>query len=135
MILAVFVTAFLAAPPSSRVMLQEPDSACLHAAGKETAEQRARSVAALGAARAINTAQAAHAGKNKSYAVREELAGYVDGARYKLGQNAEIVTGFTLTHDQAPKGYWFEIADKTDGCGIRYISNENGVIFVAQPIR
>ncbi len=29
----------------------------------------------------------------------------------------------------------FEIADKTDGCGFRYISNDNGVIFVAQPIR
>jgi hypothetical protein len=135
MILAVFVTALLAAPPSSRVMIQEPDSACLHAAGKETAEQRARSVAALGAARALNTAQAAHAGKNKSYATREELAGYVDGTRYNLAQNAEIVPGFTLTLDTTPKGYWFEIADKTDGCGFRYISNENGLIFVAQPIR
>ena len=67
--------------------------------------------------------------------LREELAGYLDAARYNLVENADIVPGFKLTLDTGEKGYWFEIADKTDACGFRYISNQNGLIFVAQPIR
>ena len=32
-------------------------------------------------------------------------------------------------------GYWFMIRDMTDTCGFAYISNQNGVIFTAEPIR
>ena len=137
---AAFVTAALTlAPPPAKV--SQPDSACLHAAGKETPEQRDRSVAALGATRAINTAQSAYAaaqaksGSGRLYATRPELAGYLDGARYNLLESADIAPGFKLTLDTTPKGYWFEIVDKTDACGFRYISNQNGLIFAAQPIR
>jgi hypothetical protein len=131
---AAFVTASLTlAAPS--VKLPQPDAACLHTVGKETPKERDRSVAALAATRAINTAQAAFHPKNKAYATRADLAGALDAARYNLTPSAELVPGFTLTLDTSPKGYWFEIVDKTDPCGFRYISNQNGVIFVAQPIR
>jgi hypothetical protein len=134
MILAIALTAMLTSAPP-RVAVPQPASACLHDAGQETPGQRDRKVAALGATRAINTAQSAHSAKNKSYATREELAGYLDGARYNLLPTAEIVPGFTLTLDTTPKGYWFAVVDTTDPCGFRFISNQDGLIFTAQPIR
>jgi len=132
---AALVSATLTLIPATPKVPQ-PNSGCLHEAGRETPEQRDRSVAALGATRAINTAQAAYSSKNnKRYATRQELAGYLDTARYNLAENADIAPGFKLTLDTGEKGYWFEIADQTDLCGFRYISNQNGLIFVAQPIR
>ena len=132
---AALVSATLTLAPVP-VKVSQPSSACLHEAGKETSEQRDRSVAALGATLAINTAQANYSAKNnRAYATRQELAGYLDAARYNLIESADIVPGFRLTLDTGEKGYWFEIADKTDACGFRYISNQNGLIFVAQPIR
>jgi hypothetical protein len=131
-ITAALVTAVLASTPA-RVAPPQAD-ACLHF-GKEAPEQRDRSVAALGATRAINTAQSAHSAKNKSYAKREGLAGYLDGARYNLGPDAEIAPGFKLTLDSTEKGYWFSITDMTDPCRFTYISNQSGVIFAAQPMR
>lgn len=130
---AALVTALLASTPP-RVSAPQADAACLHF-GKETPEQRDRSVAALGATRAINTAQANYNAKNKSYAKREELAGNLDGARYNLGPDAEIAPGFKLTLDTTQKGYWFSITDTTDPCKFSYISNQSGLIFAAQPIR
>src|SRR5262245_28653619 len=135
----ILVTAFAAAvlttPPAPKLPVQ-PNAACLHTPGRESPEQRDRSVAALGATRAINTAQSMYAAKNnKTYAHREELAGYLDAARYNLAPNAEIAPGFALTLDTTEKGYWFLIKDKTDPCGFSYISNQDGLIFVAQPIR
>ena len=127
------VTAVLASTPP-RVAVPQADAACLHF-GKEAPDQRDRSVAALGAARAINTAQSAFSAKNKSYAKGEELATYLDAARYNLGPDAEIAPGFQLALDTTPKGYWFSITDMTDPCKFSYISNQSGVIFAAQPIR
>jgi hypothetical protein len=134
MMLAAFVYAALTVAPARERVLQ-PDSACLHAAGQETPGQRDRSVAALAATRAINTAESVYSAKNKTYASREELAGYLDTVRYNLTEGNDIVPGFSLTFDRTEKGYWFEVADKTDACGFRYISNQKGLIFVAQPIR
>jgi hypothetical protein len=132
-IAAALVTAILAAPPP-RAAAPQADAACLHF-GKEAPAQRDRSVAALGATRAINTAQANYSAKNRSYAKREELAGYLDGARYNLGPEAEIAPGFKLTIDTTQKGYWFSVTDMTDPCRFSYISNQSGLIFAAQPIR
>jgi hypothetical protein len=134
MFLAAVVTAALTLS-TAPVRAPQADSACLHAAGKETPAQRDRSIAGVTATRAINSAQAAHSAKNKAYATRQELAGYLDGARYNLADEADIVPGFKLTFDLTQKGYWFEIVDKTDPCGFRFISNQSGVIFTAQPIR
>lgn len=132
-IAAALVTAVLTST-TPRVQAPQADAACLHF-GKEAPEQRDRSVAALGAARAINTAQAGYSAKNKSYAAREGLVGYLDGARYNLDPAAEIAPGFKLTLDTTPKGYWFAITDTTDPCKFTYISNQSGQIFAAQPIR
>jgi hypothetical protein len=136
---AVLVTILTSSPPPLKV--PQPDSGCLHTAGRETPEQRDRSVAALGATRAINTAQSAYAAaqaKNatgRTYANRQELVGHIDGARYNLAANADIAPGFKLTLDTTEKGYWFSVTDKTDPCGFRYVSNQEGLILVAQPIR
>src|SRR5262245_27927080 len=95
----------------------QPDGACLHFGGQETTLNRDRSVAALAATRAINTAQAAFAAKQgkdgtgPKYGRREELQGYVDAARYNLSPDAEITPGFKLTLDTFEGGYWFEIVD------------------------
>ena len=62
-------------------------------------------------------------------------APHLDAARYNLLEGADIAPGFTLTLDAAGKIYWFLIKDKTDPCGFSYISNQDGLIFVAQPIR
>lgn len=135
MLAAAIALAVLASGPT-RVPVAQSDAQCLHAPGQETAEQRERRVAALGATRAINTAQAAFAQKNnRTYASREELAGWIDAARFNLAEKADIVPGFTLTLDVMPKGYWFSVTDTTDPCGFRFISNQQGLIFTAQPIR
>jgi hypothetical protein len=128
----VYATSILAPAPAK---IPQPDSVCLHAAGQEAPAQRDRSVAAIGATRAINTAESEYSRKNKRYATREELAGYLDTVRYNLTEGNDIVPGFTLALDKTEKGYWFEVVDKTDACGFRYISNQKGVIVVAQPIR
>jgi len=135
---AALITAALSLPASPA----QPASSCLHEAGRETPEHRDRSVAALAATRAINTAEAAYAAKQakdgtgRKYATREELQGFVqDPARYNLSPSADITPGFKLTLDASDRGYWFEIVDTKDACGFRYISNQHGVIFAAQPIR
>jgi hypothetical protein len=136
MILATAIAAAVLTTASTPKLPVQPNSACLHTPGQESPKERDRSVAALGATRAINTAQSLYAAKNNNtHAHREELAGYLDGARYNLARNAEIAPGFTLTLDTTEKGYWFLIKDKTDPCGFSYISNQDGLIFVAQPIR
>ena len=127
---------------TAALTLPQPSGACLHEAGRETPEHRDRSVAALAATRAVNTAQAAFAAKQakdgtgKKYATRDALQSVIaDPARYNLSPSAEIVPGFRLTLDTSDSGYWFEIVDTKDACGFRYISNQRGVIFAAQPIR
>lgn len=130
MIIATALAAILTTTPAL------PAQGCLHDPGKEAPAQRDRSLAALAATRAVNTAQSSYAAKNnRTFARREELTGYIDTARYNLIEGADIVPGFELTFDRTEKGYWFMIADKTDPCGFRYISNQQGIIFVGQPIR
>jgi hypothetical protein len=129
------LVALLAAPGAAKV---QPAAQCLHYGGQETPENRDRSVAALAAARAINTGQAAFAAKQgagRKYATREELQSFVDAARYNLSPGAEITPGFKLTLDAFDRGYWFEIVDTKDACGFRYVSNQSGLILAAQPIR
>ncbi len=43
--------------------------------------------------------------------------------------------GRQLVLDVTADGYWFMVKDKTDPCGFAFISNQNGLIFEAQPIR
>jgi hypothetical protein len=134
--LTILLTAALLNPASA---MPQPTGACLHFGVQETPENRDRSVAAVAAARAINTAQAEFSRKQGSdprkYGTREELQGFVDAARYNLSPSAEITPGFKLTLDAFDRGYWFEIVDAKDPCGFRYVSNQSGLILAAQPIR
>lgn len=125
-----------AAPINPTIADLQNAPACLHDEGTESAKQAARKRSALGATRAINTAELQYAAANKRYGAQSDLAGLLD-ARYNLGgePSAEIVPGFTLTLDATEKGYWFEIKDTTDPCGFRFISNQTGVIFTARPIQ
>ena len=136
MILETAIAAMLISTAPAAAQPTQANSSCLHTPGQESPQQRDRSVAALAAARAINTAQSQFAAKNGGkYGQREGLVPYLDAARYNLIEGAEIAPGFTLTLDATGTGYWFLIKDKTDPCGFSYISNQDGVIFVAQPIR
>jgi hypothetical protein len=115
---------------------------CLHG-GNETAEERTRRREAVGAARAVNTIQANQSGRNQNrYLTHEELATSPvvavqrgPGRAFNFAPGQEVVPGWELMLDVTPTGYWFMIKDKTDPCGFAYISNTNGLIYAAEPIR
>jgi hypothetical protein len=46
-----------------------------------------------------------------------------------------VIPGWQLTLDRTEGGYWFMIKGKTDPCGLAFVSNQQGVIFTAEPIR
>jgi hypothetical protein len=123
--------------------MQGGGQACLHGPD-ETPQERARRREALGAARAINTAQANDsAARGGRYLRHDELAR--SSAAQKLSSTAskplnlapgeEILPGWLLTLKVGDDGYWFMVKDKTDPCGFAYISNEEGLIYTAEPIR
>ncbi len=110
---------------------------CLHA-GAGSPDQAIRRREALSAARLVNTLQASQPGSTqRQYLKHEDLGASAPGlpanVRFAPGEN--IVPGWKLTLDVTPKGYWFSIEDTTDPCGFRYISNEQGLIFTAEPLR
>jgi hypothetical protein len=110
---------------------------CLHGEG-ETPEQTARRREALNAARLVNTLQANQPGVSSGrYLSHAELAGAAPGlpASIRLAPGQDIATGWRLTLDVTPKGYWFAIKDTTDPCAFTFVSNEAGVILRAEPIR
>ena len=120
----------------------QPGNACLHAAGQERPADRDRSIAAVAAVRAINTAQSQYAARQaqsgastRKYATRNELQSLVDGTRYNLSPGVELTPGFKLTLDVFESGYWFELVDTRDACGFRFVSNQSGLILTAQPIQ
>ena len=119
---------------------------CLHGPS-ESAEQAARRNEALTATRMINNLQANQPGRTKqSYLRHEELMTspfYLEMQRstnavvkrISLLPGTDILPNWTLTLDMSQTGYWFMIRDKMDPCGFAYISNQNGLIFSAEPIR
>lgn len=110
---------------------------CLHASA-ESPDQANRRREALSAARLVNTLQANQPGAaQRQYMKQEDLGAAAPGlpARFKLVPGEHIVPGWKLVLDLTPKGYWFSIEDTTDPCGFRYISNEQGLIFTAEPLR
>lgn len=133
MILALLVVAgTLRGTPSAP---PRPMQSCLHDASTETPEQHARRIGAVQLARLVNTVEAqfsAHSG-TKSYGDLEQLITYAE--MKPLPASGQYVPGFDLHLDAADKTYWFEVVDRTDPCGFRFISNQAGVIFTAEPIR
>lgn len=116
---------------------------CLHGPD-ETPEQKTRRRAALTATRQINNLQVNRPGAaDKQFLDQAEMgAWYAENAK-KSGDAdplvfdpaAEVIPGWQLTLDKTAGGYWFMIKDKTDPCGFAFISNQNGLIFTAEPIR
>lgn len=74
-------------------------------------------------ARMVNTRQASQPGaRERKYLTQQELA-------------IASVPGWELRLDLTPSGYWFMVSDKSDPCGFAFVSNQDGVIFEARPIR
>jgi hypothetical protein len=116
---------------------------CLHGSSSAP-EQRARKRAALSATRQVNSLQANGARtRNGQYLTQVEMAElYAEQLKKRpaatpleFARSGDIIPGWQLTFDLTESGYWFMIKDTTDPCGFAFISNENGVIFTAEPIR
>lgn len=109
---------------------------CLHGAD-ETAEERTRRQRAIGAARAVNTAQFGQPGAAKrQFLTHAELAALPQQSnRLNFAPDAEILAGWRLTLDRTGEGYWFMIRDTTDPCGFAVFSNQEAVIYTGQRIR
>lgn len=111
---------------------------CLHGAN-ETPEQKARRAEAVRVARVVNSTQASHGAKKRTYLTHAEFASaYGDRAKgdgINLQPGEEVLPGWELQLDVTPTSYWFMVKDKTDPCGFAYISNRAGLIFSAEPIR
>jgi hypothetical protein len=116
---------------------------CLHGAD-EGVEQNARKRAALSATRQVNTLEANRPGaRGGNYFDQAEMAAWYATAPAEVrgttslnfDRAGEVLPGWQLTLEKTPNGYWFMIKDKTDPCGFAYISNQQGVIYTAEPIR
>ena len=117
---------------SAIVVTLQAGTTCLHDRATETPDQSARRTAAVGVARAVNTAEAFYSSRNGgSYADLRTLtsSGMISDSAISGA------LGFIVRLDLAGQGYWFEVADQQDACGFRFVSNQQGVIFEAQPIR
>jgi hypothetical protein len=120
---------------ASQAKISPAAPACLHEAGTETPDQQLRKQRAVGHARTINSAEAAFhvkAGTGK-YGELGQLVAYQFLKPAPAG--GQYVPGFDLHLDVTDKGYWFSVVDTTDACGFRFISNQDGLIFTAEPIR
>jgi hypothetical protein len=114
---------------------------CLHGTS-ETAEQAARRIEALTATRNVNNLEANQPGaRNAVYLRQVELPSspFADKApsvkKLNFTPGAELLPGWQLVLDVTQDGYWFIVKDKTDPCGFAYISNQEGLIFHAEPNR
>jgi hypothetical protein len=116
---------------------------CLHGRD-ESPEQQARRRQALTATRTVNNIQANQPGAaTKQFLRHDELATspfaqkqaseFFRSLDFRRGQ--DLIAGWELTVDVTQDGYWFMVRDKTDPCGFAYISNTDGLIYTAEPIR
>lgn len=112
-----------------------------------TPEQQARRKAGVRLTRAINNLEANQRGSRTQMYLRQVELGSSEFAKRATGATAELfgklnftpgeelTPGWLLTLDVTAEGYWFVLKDKTDPCGFAYISNQNGLIYEAQPLR
>ena len=110
-------------------------------------EQLARRTEGVRLARAVNNLQANQPGARERKFLKQAdlptsafMAQQSGPAAEFLRQldftpGKEITPGWTLTLDVTAEGYWFMLRDKSDPCGYTLVSNQQGLIFVAQPLR
>jgi hypothetical protein len=137
-VFGVLAWAVLAAPAAAQ-------QRCLHG-DDEAASEATRRREALTATRQINTLQANQPGAAAGRFLRHaELAGspYAERMResaselirqMSLDPEGEILSHWKLTLAVAEGGYWFMIKDTADPCGFGYVSNQDGIIYTAEPI-
>ena len=130
---AILLSSLLAGPAPAQQCLHGPD---------ETSEESARRRDAVGLARLINTLQARTARGTNRYLAQEELsAAASQGApnrparKLDFTPGQDVMPGWELKLSVTKDGYWFMIKDKSDPCGFAYISNQDGLIYNAEPIR
>ena len=103
---------------------------CLHHASTETPDQAARRMSALTTARVILSVEHEYRSASRGhYGTLEQLAAS------KAVEAVPPSVGFEVHLDVLDRAFWFEVVDTTDPCGFRYVSNQDGVIFTAEPIR
>ena len=117
------------------------------ASGAASAEQQARRRDGVRIARLVNTAQANQPGAStRKYLRQEDLARSEYVQKRRQAQDAfaaslnftpgeEVLPGWELKLDVTAEGYWFIVKDKTDACGFAFVSNQNGLIYTAEPLR
>jgi hypothetical protein len=101
----------------------QDDKTCLHGRS-ETADQRARRVAALEFARRLNTFEAAGKSQAQSYYAIADLPGL-----------PPIPEGFQARLSTDGASYAFSVKDTLDACHFAFFSDQDGVIYTAVPIR
>ena len=130
---------------------------CLHE-GAESPEQQARRQLAISAARAINTLQHRSRKIEKGdlkltmspvFQAMQQLSLLPKDQVPQIGNppvplsfatDADMIPGWRLkleltTIRGVSQGYWFIIRDTTDPCGFSIVSNNDGIIFSANPLR
>lgn len=112
-----------------------------------TPEQTARRRQGVQLARTVHNAQVNQPGASaRKYLPQSELATSPFATRQtgtaaeffkslNFTPGAELLPGWELKLDVTAAGYWFSLKDKTDPCGFAFMSNHEGVIFQARPIR
>jgi hypothetical protein len=103
--------------------LAQQQRQCLHGAG-ESVEDASRRGAALTMMRAINTAESAYMSRAGEFGRLEQLA-----------LTAALPDGFSAALSTDGRSYAFSVKDKLDACRFAYFSDQDGVIFNAEPIR
>ncbi len=102
---------------------QEPTAACLHGP-QESPDQLARRRAALTLARQINTEQQAVFRQEKRFRPLADLPGV-----------QATVDGFAVNVTADETTYVFSVKDTRDPCRFAFFSDQEGLIYTAQPIR
>lgn len=112
-----------------------------------TAEQTARRRQGVVLARTVHNLQINQpgAGARKFLAQQDlgtspfmtRLSGEAGEFRNSLNftPGADVLPGWELKLDVTSGGYWFLLKDKTDPCGLTFVSNQDGVILQARPLQ
>jgi hypothetical protein len=96
---------------------------CLHGTD-ETPAERARRNQAINYTRSIHNAEARFFPPSNRYGQIDELADV-----------RAMPAGFVLQHAANAKGYIFSVKDTTDQCRFTIYSDQDGIIYFAEPMR